>query len=306
VKFTLKQLKVFEAVAEVESVSEAASRLCMTQSAASMSLAQLERLLGKPLFERQGKIIRMTHWGRWLRPRAKQLLRDARQIESGFEGQHLFSGELALAASQTSAEHLLPQLISNLGHAYPEIRVQVEVENSSHVIQGVLNYNYELGIIEGRCDDSRICQLEWLCDHLVVVAAKDHPYASLPQVSPRQLQQARWVLREQGAGTREIFDAAIHPLLDNLEVWREYESVPILRELTQNGRFLSCLPYFDVADSVARGELAILEVPELDMRRPLSFIWRADACDSPLRECLLAEAKQLVAQLGYPQLPSSV
>ena len=298
-KFTLKQLMVFEAIAELGSVSEAANRLAMTQSAASMSLAQLERLLGKPLFERQGKSIRLTHWGRWLRPRAKQLLSDAKQIAHGFEGQHLFSGELSLGASQTSAEHLLPQLISNIGNDFPELMVQVEVENSSHIIQGVLNYHYEIGIIEGHCDDSRLQQSEWLSDHLVIVAASGHPYASQKQVSARQLQQARWVLREQGAGTREVFDAAIHRLVDSLDVWREYESVPILRALTQNGPYLTCLPYFDVADAVARGELVILDVPELDMRRPLSFIWRADACQSPLRDCLLNEADHLASKRAY-------
>lgn len=300
-KFTLKQLMVFEAVAEHSSISEAANQLAMTQSAASMSLAQLERLLGKPLFERQGKSIRMTHWGRWLRPRAKQLLGDAKQIALGFEGQHLFSGELSLGASQTSAEHLLPQLISNMGNDFPEILVQVDVENSSHVIQGVLNYHYEVGIIEGRCDDSRIRQMEWMSDHLVIVAASDHPYAAQEQVSPRQLQQARWVLREQGAGTREIFDAAIHQLVDSLDVWREYESVPILRSLTQHGPFLTCLPYFDVAAAVDSGELVILNVAELNMRRPLSFIWRAESHDSPLRECLLNEAAHLVTKRAYAQ-----
>lgn len=53
-KYSLKQIAVFDAVASLESVSAAARKLSMTQSAVSMSLGQLENLLGRPLFIRQG------------------------------------------------------------------------------------------------------------------------------------------------------------------------------------------------------------------------------------------------------------
>ncbi|MFA0071411.1 LysR family transcriptional regulator, partial [Vibrio breoganii] len=91
-RYSLKQLAVFDAVADSGSVSQAADRLALTQSATSMSLAQLEKMLGRPLFERQGKQMALTHWGMWLRPKAKRLLQDAQQIEMGFYEQHLLSG----------------------------------------------------------------------------------------------------------------------------------------------------------------------------------------------------------------------
>lgn len=83
-RYTLKQIAVFDAIAEYGSVSQAADYLSLTQSATSMSLSQLEKILGRSLFERQGKQMRLTHWGEWLRPRARRLLQDARQIETGF------------------------------------------------------------------------------------------------------------------------------------------------------------------------------------------------------------------------------
>ncbi len=90
-KYSLKQLAVFDTVADTGSVSIAAEKLCLTQSAASMSLSQLEKLLGRQLFERNGKQMMLSHWGTWLRPRAKRLLQDAKQIEMGFLEQHLLS-----------------------------------------------------------------------------------------------------------------------------------------------------------------------------------------------------------------------
>ncbi|PSW04071.1 LysR substrate-binding domain-containing protein [Photobacterium lipolyticum] len=295
-RYSLKQLAVFEEVASSGSVSKAADELALTQSAASMALAQLEKLLGRPLFERQGKRMALTYWGTWLRPKAKQLLFDAQQIELGFYEQHLISGEITLAASQTAAEHLLPELISNIDSNFPELRINFKVKNTEKVIDGIKNFDYEFGVIEGRCDDSRLQQEVWCHDHLVIIASKHHPYAKYEKVSFAQLEQAKWVLREQGAGTRKIFESAIHGVIDDLDVCREYEQVSVLRTLVANGLYLSCLPYLDVVKFIKRGELVALNVPELNMERTLSFIWRADSVENPLRDCIKREALRMIRE----------
>ncbi|MCL2919819.1 LysR substrate-binding domain-containing protein [Shewanella litorisediminis] len=292
-KYTLKQMSVFDAVASLESVSGAARKLSMTQSAVSMSLQQLENLLGRPLFIRQGNRLILSHWGHWLRPRARKLLADAQQIAMGLHDQHLLSGSLSMGASQTAAEHLLGDLISRLDSDFPQIHIELMVENTENVIAAVQEYEVDFGIIEGRSDDAHLVLEPWLDDHLVVIAAPHHPYGKYGNVSLSQLEQAKWVLREQGAGTRRIFDAAIHGNLDRLNVWREYEQVPVLKALVKNGPYLSALPYLDVERDVAAGQLIILPTPKLNMKRQLSFVWRADATENPLRDCVISEAKRL-------------
>ncbi|WCE31333.1 LysR substrate-binding domain-containing protein [Vibrio sp. SCSIO 43137] len=299
-RYSLKQLTVFEAVADSGSVSLAAEKLSLTQSATSMSLAQLEKMLGRPLFERQGKRMALTHWGVWLRPKAKRLLQDAQQIELGFVEQHLISGEIRLGASQTPAEHLVPDLISTIDNDFPEIRINLGVQSTKGVIDSVLNYHYDLGIIEGRCDDSRIHQEVWCRDHLTVVVAAHHPFAKSESVSLAQLEQAKWVLREIGSGTRKIFDSSIHHLISDLDVWREYEHVPVLRSMVANGSYLTCLPYLDVARYIESGKLVALNVPELKMERTLSFIWRADMAENPLADCIKREGQRMMQ--GQPSV----
>ncbi|EKO3382377.1 LysR family transcriptional regulator [Vibrio fluvialis] len=293
-RYSLKQLAVFEAVADCGSVSAAADKLALTQSATSMSLAQLEKMLGRPLFERQGKQMALTHWGMWLRPKAKKLLQDAQQIEMGFYDQHLLSGEIRLGASQTPAEHLVPDLISIIDSDFPEIRIELGVKSTQGVIEGILDYKYDLGIIEGRCDDNRIHQEVWCRDHLTVVASAHHPFAKRDVVSLAQLEQAKWVLREHGSGTRKTFDSSIHKLIADLDVWREYEHVPVLRSLVANGSYLTCLPYLDVERYIQSGQLVALNVPELNMERTLSFVWRADMFENPLAECIKREGLRMM------------
>ncbi|MEH6530594.1 MAG: LysR substrate-binding domain-containing protein [Photobacterium frigidiphilum] len=293
-RYSLKQLAVFEEVASSRSVSKAADNLALTQSATSMALLQLEKMLGRPLFERQGKQMTLTYWGSWLRPRAKQLLFDAQQIEQGFYDQHIVSGEISISASQTAAEHLLPELISIIDKDFPELRIKLRVKNAQKVVDHVRDFECELGIIEGRCDDSRIDQEVWCHDHLVIIASKYHPYAKLDKVSFAQLEQAQWVLREQGAGTRQSFESALHGVIEDLNVWREYEQISVLRTLVTNGPYLSCLPFLDVVKHIERGELVALNVPELNMKRTLSFIWRADSIENPLRDCIRREAIRMI------------
>ncbi|MGD8231802.1 LysR substrate-binding domain-containing protein [Vibrio sp. TRT 1302] len=293
-RYSLKQLAVFDSVADTGSVSLAADKLALTQSATSMSLAQLEKMLGRPLFERQGKQMALTHWGMWLRPKAKRLLQDAQQIEMGFYEQHLLSGHVKLGASQTPAEHLVPDLISIIDNSFPEMRISLNVKSTDSVIEGVLDYKYDLGIIEGRCDDCRLHQEVWCRDHLTVVAAAHHPFARHETVSLAQLEQARWVLREHGSGTRMIFDSSIHHLIQDLDVWREYEHVPVLRSMVENGQYLTCLPYLDVERFIESGQLVALNVPELSMERTLSFIWRADMIENPLVECIKREGARMM------------
>ncbi|MCL1098298.1 LysR substrate-binding domain-containing protein [Shewanella gelidii] len=295
-KYSLKQLAVFDAVASFESVSAAAKKLSMTQSAVSMSLSQLESLLGRPLFTRQGNRLTLSHWGSWLRPRARRLLQDAQQIELGLHDQQLISGVFQLCSSQTAAEHLLPDLISKIDNDFPELRIELMVENTDHVIEGILNYDYELGIIEGRSDDSRIHQENWVDDHLVIVAAPHHPYANYEEVNLAQLEQAKWVLREQGAGTRRIFDGALHGLIENINVWKEYEQVPVLKSMVKHGPYIGSLPFLDVEKDVAAGTLVILPTPQLDMKRTLSFVWRNDSGENPLRDCVLSEARRMIKE----------
>ena len=293
-RFTLKQIAVFDAIADAGNVSLAAERVALSQSAASMSLAELEKALGKPLFERQGKHLVLNHWGHWLRARARNLLHDAREIESGFSGQHLVSGELALGASQTPAEQLLPQLISRLDSEFPQLRVPLMIDNTEHIIDALLRYHLDLGVIEGRCDDVRIQQEAWCSDYLVIVAGRHHPYSQHERVSLAQLEEAMWVLRERGAGTREIFDSAIHGRLQTLNVWREYSHVPVLIAMVSANSYLSCLPYRSVITQIEAGELVRLNVPELDMARTFSFVWRKDCGENLLRDCLVKFAKRMV------------
>lgn len=292
-KFSLRQLQVFQLISETQSVSEAAKALHMSQSAASMALAQLESILDKPLFTRQGRRMELTNWGQWLRPHVKELLACCHTIEMGMQDRELVSGQLNLATSQTPAEQLVPTLIREMDTNFPRLNLKLEVENTEHVIEGLLDYRFDLGIIEGHCDDERIERQLWCKDELVLIASTQHPYAQRDQTSLTQLSLAHWILREKGAGTREIFDSSIHKYLDQIKVHREYDQINVILEMVAEGQYLSCLSYRSVKPWVESGRIKILNVPELTMTRDFSFAWRKHEGENPSRNAIISTAKSI-------------
>jgi len=293
-KFSLRQLQIFQLVAEHQSVSEAAKELHLSQSAASMGLAQLESMLGHPLFVRQGRRMELTHWGLWLRPHVHELMTSCHTIEMGMSELDLVSGQIEIGASQTPVEHLVPSLFSEMDSSFPRLNLKLQVENTEHVIEGLLDYRFDLGIIEGHCDDERIERRVWCKDELVIIASTQHPYSHQEKTSLTQLEMAQWILREQGAGTREIFDSSIHEHIEQLKVHREYDQVSVILAMVAEGNYLSCLSYRSVEASVENGQLKILNVPELSMNREFVFIWRKQDVENPSRNAILKTAKSIV------------
>ena len=111
-RFTLRQLQVFVAVAQQESVSRAAGLLALSQSAASTSITELERQSSCQLFDRAGKRLSLNALGRQLLPQAVALLDQSKEIEDLLNGKSGF-GSLAVGATLTIGNYLATLLIGS-------------------------------------------------------------------------------------------------------------------------------------------------------------------------------------------------
>ncbi|SDS77294.1 LysR family transcriptional regulator [Pseudomonas oryzae] len=271
-RFTLRQLQVFVAVARLESVSRAAESLALSQSAASTSLAELERHYDSPLFDRIGKRLSLSALGNQLLPKAVALLDRAEEIEQLLQGKSGF-GSLQLGATLTIGNYLATLLIGRFMQAHPECRVRLHVQNTSHVVQGVAQHGLDLGLIEGDCQHPDVEVQPWVEDELVVFCAPQHPLARQGTASLDELVQEAWILREQGSGTRLTFDQGMrhHPMPLNIRL--ELEHTEAIKRAVESGLGIGCISRLALRDAFRRGSLVAVETPELDLRRQFSFIW---------------------------------
>ncbi|MCO7231808.1 MULTISPECIES: LysR substrate-binding domain-containing protein [Cobetia] len=287
IHITLRQLQVFVAVTRHGSVSAAAREIGLSQSAASQGLSELERHLEVQLFERLGRRLALNANGRRLLARAEQLLEQTHALElearePGVVDGNL-RGELEIAASATIGTWLLPGLAGAFMREHPGTELNLRLRNTHQVVEAVLNYDAELGLIEGDCHAPRLMSQTWREDELVVVAPPSHPLAMRgTALSDEDLATADWILREGGSGTRAVFERALHGRIERLKVRMELGQHEAIKQAVFAGLGLGCLSRLSVAAEIARGELVVLATPQLNLKRRFSMLWHPERYRSPL------------------------
>lgn len=265
-RYTLRQLEIFLATAHHENLSRAAESLSMSQSAASGALKELEQQFDVQLFDRVGKRLKLNDFGRVLQPRAEELIERARELETAL-GRHMDAGPIKVGATLSIGNYLAVPLIARYMEENPGSRVTLEVENTAIVSQKVLRYELDMGLIEGEINNPDLNISPWRDDELVVFCSPRHPLAGRRELDDEDLQNARWILREPGSGTRQTFDRAMHDLLPQLTVMLELQHTEAIKRAVEGDMGLGCLSRVTLIDAFARGQLVPLPVPHRDLTR---------------------------------------
>ncbi|MEY8247170.1 MAG: LysR family transcriptional regulator, partial [Bermanella sp.] len=270
-RFSLRQLEVFLATAHFQNVSKAADSLAMSQSAASSALKELESQFDILLFDRVGKRLQLNEQGRLIRSRAEALLEQAREVEQALM-QHKDAGAVKVGATLTIGNYLAVGILSRLMSDQPEAEVSLSVANTQQIMARVLNYDLDLGMIEGEVQHGELDIIPWREDDLCVFCAPDHELAHKESISDADLTGNLWVLREAGSGTRQAFDRALHGILPQIKVNLELQHTEAIKNAVSSGLGLGCLSRICLQEAFKRGDLVELHVPQRDFKRTLYFI----------------------------------
>ncbi|WP_426415034.1 LysR family transcriptional regulator [Aestuariirhabdus sp. LZHN29] len=270
-KYSFRQLEVFLAAAHTENITRAAQRLSMSQSAASGALRDLERQFDIQLFDRVGRRLQLNELGRLLRPAAESLLEQAAEFEQALE-QHRTPGALHVGATLTIGNYLAVGIMSRYMGEQDGARVSLEVANTSQVVQRVLNYDLDIGLIEGELHHPDLEIIPWREDRLVAFCAPEHRLAQAGVLDDRALRQTPWILRESGSGTRQTFERALHGLVPELTIRLELQHTEAIKRAVEAGLGIGCLSMVALRDAFKRGTLVPLAVPGRDFSRHFYFI----------------------------------
>lgn len=270
-RYTLRQLEVFLATAHFENVTRAADSLAMSQSAASGALKDLEQQFAVQLFDRVGKRLQVNELGRLLRPRAEALIDRARALEQELI-QHKDIGQLKLGATLTIGNYLAVGLMAEFMQFSPDADLSLEVANTASIARQVLNFDIDIGMIEGEYQHRDLEVSFWREDEQVVFCAPHHPLASKGQLSDEDLLAAEWILREQGSGTRQGFDRAMQGILSRQTIKLELQHTEAIKRAVEAGLGISCLSRITLQQEFERGDLVPLAVPHRSLMRAFYFI----------------------------------
>lgn len=266
--YTLRQLQVFLAVAHFENVTKAAEYLAMSQSACSGALKDLETQYNIQLFDRVGKRLQTNELGRLLRPKAEAVLAMAQELEHDLK-RHKDVGQIKLGATLTIGNYLAVQLITEFMQTTADAGISLEVANTQSIAEKLLNFDIDIGMIEGEYHHPDLNIIPWQEDELVCFCSPSHPLAKRPRLSDSDLAAAQWILRERGSGTRQTFERAMSGLLPNLQILLELQHTEAIKRAVESQLGISCLSRISLKDAFSRGSLVELKVPQRNFRRML-------------------------------------
>jgi DNA-binding transcriptional LysR family regulator len=270
-RYTLRQLEVFLAIAHQQNVSKAAQALNLSQSAASSALKELEQQFDVQLFDRIGKRLQLNEQGRLIRPKAESLLAQAADLEQTLL-KHADAGHLKVGATLSIGNYLAVNIMAEMMHQQPNANISLEVANTEIISQKVINYTLDIGLIEGELQHSDLNVIPWRDDELAVFCSPEHPFAKKKTLTDEDLLSASWILREAGSGTRQAFERAMHGILPDLHVAHELQHTEAIKRAVEANLGIGCLSQITLEEAFNRGSLIRLEAPQRDFQRQFYFI----------------------------------
>lgn len=296
---TIRQLKIFDAVARHLSHSRAAEELYLTQPAVSMQIKQLEENVAVPLLEKQGKKLYLTDAGKEFLNYCRTILQQIAEAESVLEElKGLERGNLNISVVST-ANYFMPQLLAKFIQLHPKIQVNLHVANRDAVLKQLSENSADLAITGQPPEGTDMLSQSFMQNPLVVIAAPQHPLAKVRNIKPKQLAQETFLLREQGSGTRGVVERYFASHRMKLPAHMEMDTNEAIKQSVQAGMGLGIISRHGIELELETKRLSILDVEHFPIMRHWHIVQRKNkrlsTAAQAFRQFLLNEAERLAA-----------
>ncbi|QOL25362.1 LysR family transcriptional regulator [Thalassotalea sp. LPB0316] len=254
---TIRQLQLFSALVETQSVSKTAERLFIAQPSVSIQLKKLSELLGVELYHQRGKQIVITEVG-------QTVYRAAQQIACSFENlaielnayNGLQAGTLRLCIVST-AQHFMPQILGPFCREFPNIDVELTIKNRKTVIERAMQNLDDFYVLSHCPDDLALIKMPFLHNDLVVIAPERHELTRKPSVSLNRIIHYPFILREKGSGTRTTIDNFCRQHNIALHQRMMVESNDAIKNMVAEGLGLAILSRHSVENNPTTGVVTL-------------------------------------------------
>jgi DNA-binding transcriptional LysR family regulator len=294
---TLRQLRVFDAVARHLSFSRAAEELHLCQPAVSMQVKALESEAGLALFEQIGKRIYLTAAGAELSRCSRAIAEELRATQEALNAlRGLTQGRLHIALVST-AKYFAPALLSKFLKAHPGVTLKLEVDNRETVMR-LLEANEVDFAITGRPPEHLEITAEPIAANPhVVFAAPGHPLARMRHIPLKRLADETFVLREPGSGTRGLLERLVTKHALTLKVSMEMASNESVKQAVMADMGIGFLSLHTLDLELASRRLVLLDVQGTPIERSWYVVHLASKRMSPI--ALAAKAFLLEHAAGF-------
>ena len=270
-KVEWQQFEYFRTLARMQHVTRAAEALSISQSALSRSIARFEDEIGVPLFERQGRSIRLNQYGHIFLKRVDGIMKEfyegKKEIQDLLEPEQ---GQVSLGFIHSLSTNLIPDLIASFRTNYPKINFLLG-QGPSHTLLEQLHLG-ELDLcLTAPIEIKPPIQWRQLWnEELFVIVPKDHKLAGCENIKLEEIADESFILLKEGyalrATTEELFKkAGITP-----KITFEGEEADTVAGLVAAGLGVSILPNLKGTD---QSKISQIRVHWPKCQRTIGIAW---------------------------------
>ncbi|QZY53880.1 LysR family transcriptional regulator [Crassaminicella profunda] len=259
----LGYLQAFYMTVKHNSMSKAAQILHLTRPGLSGQIKSLENELGVSLLNRSNKGVELTEEGKVLFDYADTLLSIQGNIKRDLINLNQDRPKLIIGACKSVGEYALPCSIFTFKHLHEEVDINMEVINSTEVIQKLQEHTINIGIIQRDSNVDDIVTQYIISDELLLVGNSDH---SPKRISTEELKQIPLILRENDSGTRYVIEKSLKEKgidIEDLNVVYDLNSPEAIKSSVLAGKGFSFLPQLVVNQELKKQSLQTIEIEDL-------------------------------------------
>ena len=305
-RITLRQLRLFLALAETGSVSGAARVMHVTQPTASMQLKDVSDSVGVPLYHVVGRKVHLTEMGLELAATARTMMQAWEAFEQRADAvKGLTRGRLRIAVVST-AKYFMPHVVGSFCRAHPEIDVSLEILNRDGVVQRLRDNRDDLYVMSMPPTDMALADEVFMPNPIVVIAASAHALARRTRLTLDDLRDQRFILREKGSGTRMAADQHFRQQRFRPDVRLELGSNEAIKESVAGGLGVGVISRHALHGRTEEHGVSLLAVEGFPLPSAWHIVHPAACRLSPLGIAFKAHMLASVTNLDAVSLPMDV
>jgi DNA-binding transcriptional LysR family regulator len=284
----LNQLRTFFLAARERNLTRAAEILCVTQPAVSMQIKSLEQTLGLKLIKRWGRDFQLTAVGDVLYGYMEEISNILDKMEYTLKSYaDLAQGSLKLGTNHSFARHFMPNLIQSYQEQFPGVRIFLKEGNSQDILEGVLSFKYDIGLIGRLPYDKKLKSIPYNQPEFWLVAPPWHRFNDKKEISLKDLHNEPLIIQEKGSGARYAILSLLRRHNVDISVLIEVGSVEFIKEYVLKGRGIAFLYKAEVEPEVEMELLRSLKIKEGPVFIQTDIIFLKDVELSPPSQAFL-------------------
>ncbi|MTG98263.1 MULTISPECIES: LysR family transcriptional regulator [Myroides] len=272
------RLKVFYTVAKKNSFTKAAKVLLISQPAVTKHIQEIESYYKTKLFVRNGMKIALTESGELLCGYAEDIFSTYRNLEFDMHALNAkMDGSLRLGASTTISQYVLPPMLAAFREKVGDIHIDVVSDNTFAIENALLNKQIDVGMVEGNSKNPQIKYIDFIKDEIVLVCKANNPFVKSGVVSPSDLKNFTFLLRESGSGTLDVIESNLNKVgisVHDLKSDMSFSSTESIKMYLMHSNSFAFLSIHAILKELKYNELIVVDINGLDIHRYFSVIQR--------------------------------